>query len=83
MPENQKGDIGGSGSSFGTSTQAGVDTLTEQDVATRYGLKADQVRAFCQEFSVPTHGDHYAIPSAMLPRLESWAEQKGYAISKT
>ena len=81
MPENQKGNIGGSGVS-GSATSTGADTLTDQDVATRYGLSEDQVHAFCRDFNIPKVGDHYAIAPTMLPQLENWAKDKGFGAGR-
>jgi hypothetical protein len=69
-------DISGSG------VQSTTDTLTVEQVATNYGLSTDQVEAFCREYNIPQHGDHYDIPAQMLGRLESWAEQKGFALNR-
>ncbi len=62
--------------------QSSTDTLTEEAVASRYtGLSEDQVHAFCREFGIPKDGDHYVIPTTMLPQLERWADRKGIALN--
>jgi hypothetical protein len=77
LSDEYKGSIDGGG----VSSTTGTGTLSDQDVATRYGLKTEQVEAFCREFNIPTVGGHYAIPPGMLPKLESWAQEHGYTVN--